>query len=637
VRFARRLLGLLLACGAGGAAIFYPLGPWLLVALAAYALVLWRYPRVGLPAILALLPLVDFAPRTGWVLLSEFDLLAATTLAVYLLRPSSPTSSGALSPVAKVAIGALAASMLTSGLIGLVPLSAFDANALFTSYTGFNSLRELKGFAWALALLPTLIAENGQPRDFERRWMAGMLAGLCGEVAVILWQRAAFAGMLDFAGDYRVEGSFPELHAGGGDVHAYLVMAIPFAVAWVVRSPTPWRIAFGSTLFVLASYALAVTFTRSAYVGYVAALAVMSAAVVRRASRDRRWNPRGAAAIVLLAGAGLAVLVTSLAGPFMTARIAATRGEATTREQHWARAIGMMDKDVVTTLFGMGLGSFPRTFLFKNPDTSSATFRYARERGNEFLRLGSGRPLYLDQRVTIESGQRYTLALDMRSADGHPRLVATLCEKSVQSSFRCAVANLQPQAGAAAGWDRYEARFDAGAIGSGPWLLRRPVALSLSNGGPASVIDVDNVQLLDRSGQNLIINGDFSDGGAHWYFSADDHLPWHIFDLGVQVLFEQGWAGVIALTTMLVLSLRQLARQAWRGEYFCAALLAGLAGSLMIGVTESLFDGPRVATLFFLLLFLGLPRRPGSGSPDAGPGRAETGERRSLPDGPSQR
>jgi len=28
----------------------------------------------------------------------------------------------------------------------------------------------------------------------------------------------------------------------------------------------------------------------------------------------------------------------------------------------------------------------------------------------------------------------------------------------------------------------------------------------------------------------------------------------------------------------------------------------------MIGLTESLFDGPRVTTLFFLLLFLGLLR-----------------------------
>jgi hypothetical protein len=38
---------------------------------------------------------------------------------------------------------------------------------------------------------------------------------------------------------------------------------------------------------------------------------------------------------------------------------------------------------------------------------------------------------------------------------------------------------------------------------------------------------------------------------------------------------------------------------------FSSALLAALGGFLLTGVTESLFDGPRVTTLFFLLLFVG--------------------------------
>jgi hypothetical protein len=46
----------------------------------------------------------------------------------------------------------------------------------------------------------------------------------------------------------------------------------------------------------------------------------------------------------------------------------------------------------------------------------------------------------------------------------------------------------------------------------------------------------------------------------------------------------------------------------WRGDLFSATLLAALGGFLLVGVTESLFDGPRVTTLFFLLLFLGLLR-----------------------------
>ena len=79
--------GLLLAA-VGVAVVFYPLSrPWLLVALTGYALFIWRFPAASLPAVLALLPLLNLAPWTGWVLLDEFDLLMGVTLAVHLMHP----------------------------------------------------------------------------------------------------------------------------------------------------------------------------------------------------------------------------------------------------------------------------------------------------------------------------------------------------------------------------------------------------------------------------------------------------------------------------------------------------------------------------------------------------------------------
>jgi hypothetical protein len=274
------------------------------------------------------------------------------------------------------------------------------------------------------------------------------------------------------------------------------------------------------------------------------------------------------------------------------------------RTRHWARTIDMMDKDLTTALFGMGLGSFPKTFLFKNRDVVSATFSYEREDGNGFLRLGSGKTLYLDQRVPVVAGESYTLSLDLRSADPEAKLTVPLCEKSVQHSFRCKFASFQRGA-AATGWEHREIKVESGQVGSGPRPLPRPVALSIANARLGSVVDVDNVRLLDESGLDLIANGDFSGGGSRWYFSADEHLPWHIDNLWVQILFEQGWAGVVALTIAVLISLRHLAIGMWRGDLFSGTLLAALGGFLLVGLTESLFDGPRVTTLFFLLLFLG--------------------------------
>jgi hypothetical protein len=201
----------------------------------------------------------------------------------------------------------------------------------------------------------------------------------------------------------------------------------------------------------------------------------------------------------------------------------------------------------------------------------------------------------------------YKLSLDVRSSDPEAKVAVTLCEKSIQYSFRCKAATFQ-RGFAATGWEHREVELNFERVGSGPWLLPRPIALSIANARRGSVIDVDNLRLLDESGRDLAANGDFSAGGSRWFFSADDHLPWHIFNLWVQILFEQGWAGVVALTVAVLIPLRRLAIGMWRGDLFSVTLLAALGGFLLIGLTESLFDGPRVTTLFFILVFVGWVR-----------------------------
>jgi hypothetical protein len=607
------MLALLLLGCAVAACLIYPLsGTWLAVALLLYSAALWRYPSLALPAVLALLPLLDFSPWSGWILLNEFDLVLAVTAAVWLIRPPTATVGPRLPPVAKWLIAGVAASFVVSALLGFLPLAPLDANALSGPYTPWSSLRQLKGFIWALALLPMLREEAMEADSLQRRCTLGMVLGLSGVIAVILWQRIAFAGLFDFGEAYRVEGPFPELHTGGGDVHAYLVAAMPFALAWAVQRPSRRRIALASALFVLATYAVGVTFTRGSYIGYAAAFIVMCAALVRDRlpARDRRFGRIGA--IAMLSAIGLIVLLPIVSGSFMEARLSGTQAEAMTRTRHWARAIAMMDRDAPTTLFGMGLGSFPKTLLLMHPETASASFGFNREGDHGYLKLGSGRPLYIDQRVAIAAGETYTVSLDLRSSDPNARLDAMLCEKSIQYSFRCQAATLRP--GSPGVWEHRDAVLSAGEIGSGSWLFRRPVALSLTNPQKGTVVDVDRVRLLDARGQDRLANGDFSAGGARWFFAADDHLPWHIFNLWVEILFEQGWLGVLVVAGVAILALRNDAVAMWQGDLHAGMLLASMVGFLAVGVTESLFDGPRVTTLFFVLILLSLlPRPMGSG------------------------
>ncbi len=68
----------------------------------------------------------------------------------------------------------------------------------------------------------------------------------------------------------------------------------------------------------------------------------------------------------------------------------------------------------------------------------------------------------------------------------------------------------------------------------------------------AASVEVDNVSLIDASGRSLLTNGDFSSGMQRWFFSSDrSHLPWHIKNMPLHVLFDQGLAGLALLLSVV--------------------------------------------------------------------------------------
>jgi hypothetical protein len=67
-----------------------------------------------------------------------------------------------------------------------------------------------------------------------------------------------------------------------------------------------------------------------------------------------------------------------------------------------------------------------------------------------------------------------------------------------------------------------------------------------------------------------------------------------------------GWFGVLALAVAVAHRSRGW-RAGWREAISLPRrFLPRSSGFLLVGLTESLFDGPRVTTMFFLLLFTGL-------------------------------
>ncbi len=578
----------------------FPVMPAALAAgLAAYAFALTRWPWLWLWVVPAALPLLDLAPFSGWFFFDEFDFVVLTTLGVSLWYGRArilPAISGAGAWL----ILLLATSILISTLLGLWPLQPLDGNAFSSYYSHYNALRVAKGFLWPFLLLSVLQTNVRDGVNVRRHFTGGVVAGLAGVVALGLWERIVYPGLLDFSREFRVGTFFSSMHNGGSSIEAYLVMTMPFlAVGAYLSRSWPIRIAMG-LLFIAATYVLMVTFSRGGYLAYAVSLAVLIAASMRTAAVQARIGPL--AGLLAVCAVAMFVAMPIFLGSFAQKRMSTSVEDLGVRVSHWDDAMAIMDPGLARQFFGMGLGRYPEIFFFRNREGRlPATFRYESEGQNTYVKLGFGDRLYLEQVVNVVPNHIYRLSLDVRGSKGPAVVNVLVCERTYFYSYGCESATIDSKA-TSGQWERREATIDSGRLGRGTWPARRPVKLSVENASPGTWVDVDNIALLDESGTNLVENGDFSRGNAHWFFSSKDHLPWHTKDLWVGLLFEQGWLGVLAFATIVLYALGALTRDAWRGDLFSGAAISATIGYLCVGLFDGLVEAPRLTTMFFLTL-----------------------------------
>lgn len=790
-RLPHRLAALVLLAGLAAAIAAYPAPKALLAAacLAWMALLWWR-PALWLLAVPALLPVLDLAPWTGSFYLEELDLLLLATGAVGYWRIGADSEPAELPRAFLAALALVLLATAGAAWTGFMPPPALDANT-FASYSSrFNSLRVAKGFAWALVLLPLLRHGAGPGLErLERYFVPGMLLGLAGTGLAVLWERAAFPGLFNFASDYRPTAPFSAMHTGGAALDAYLALCFPFVAAWLLRGHDRRRLGAALLLLLLGCYAGLATFSRDVYLAYAVSGAVLAALLgaqrLRRGALDRRALFAGLAALaacgvvltrvfassgyrglaaalallvaamLLAAGgqrlrrapavaagavllvlldlavyafagaltgasgglasgpypgfllaaavfgvgaarlladpggresglalaaaafpalalstalvaygwggpkalpdavlaialalalvacnrlparplfragratltmAGAAAIVFAIAIPlagsyYLGQRFSTTGSDMQVRVQHWSEALGMMDSDWRTSLFGMGLGRFPDTYFWNNGHGETpARLSYETEGSNQYLRLvsgsyaaGFGETLRALQHVGVAQGRRYRLSFDARRTDPKAKLQAMVCERWLLYPQNCQVPTLRlaPADGA---WHHYALELPVA-----PWraaLVRPTTQLELSNGavGGASALDIDNVSLQAAdTGAELVRNGAFSYGQDGWFFSSDrNHMPWHVKNFAVNMFFEQGLFGCVAMALLLLVVAGELALRGLQGGTLAAVSLAGLAGMMVVGLFDSLVDVPRL-TLALLLVLAAAVLRP---------------------------
>jgi VanZ family protein len=574
----------------------YPLGTFSAVtALITWVALLWWRPGFWLILLPAALPSIDLAPWTGWLVTSEADMLVLATVAVLLLR--DPPSRIDLWPKGPAAFAlALATLACLVGLArGLLSPDVVPGGSDNPYLEPLDAIREAKPFIEALVLLPFLLARQRMHRDAILRFGYGMLLGLLLVGIAAVLERAAFVGVFDLHSDYRVVATFSSMHIGGGHIGAFIALALPFLFVCLDR-PSARTMLLLAVVVALGGYTLVVTFARTAYAA--ASVAIMVTAAAWAISQRAQGRRAAAALATMLPALVIAVVAVGLFTPYMAGRLTEMAEDFATRESNWTEGLALDRQDWLSFLIGTGIGSYPRVAAASSQaGETPGNYVLGREDGRSYLTLHPAPGFYFGQKVQIVGGTDYTLTLQARTAGG-ASLQAGQCAKLLLYSFDCHAVTLRP----AARWTQLTATIMAP---RSPGSIPAPVEFWLTS-DDASPLDIAELRLVGSNGRNVLANADFAEGTARWLFTSDYHLDWRIKNLYLATWFDGGLLGLLALMVVVATSMAEACRAVQRGNQWGAPIIGALVALLISGVFDDVFEAPRLACLYALVILLGL-------------------------------
>lgn len=313
--------------------------------------------------------------------------------------------------------------------------------------------------------------------------------------------------------------------------------------------------------------------------------------------------------VAMLAAITVAVLS---GGAYMTDRFAKTEKDFAGRLKHWRQGIQMLATPF-DWAFGKGLGRFPQSYSANVRDGEVlGGFRIEARGDVQHLTLfgprhdvGFGELLRVSQRVAVTPRANYSVVLDVR-APADVLLHLEICEKHLLYSEGCAIALANVKATGDAG-RRILVGLDGRKLVGGPWYAPRLSFFAIAVETPNSIVEIMNVSVIGPDGNELLTNGDFAMGAKRWFFTSDRlHLPWHIKNLGLNVLFDEGLFGLLSFGLLIGTALFRVVAGPARRHPIAPFVAAALTGFLVVGAFDSLLDVPRLAFLFYLLLFVGI-------------------------------
>lgn len=450
----------------------------------------------------------------------------------------------------------------------------------------FMSRRDAtRAIQWRLLpAIPGLLAPLALAFVFTRGGLLALVAGLVG------WAGNVFTGYLSKRG------------------HAWLWLA----AGAILAVASAWGMAAGMA----SSRWVANTPLAAQIMGGLFAALVALGGVFSGRRLASLVGPRDVAVLAVVIASGVAIVTPALLGTRMDTRLSTTTSDMDIRLAHWRDAIAIMDPDLPTTLFGMGVGRFPNTYMWNHRNSNNmGSYRFVPANGGHHLALGGGQDLRFTQRVSLPAGHDYVLSLDARTDSPKSWLHIMLYRRHMIMPNEWPGQHIKFESemeGTGGKWTRLAWSFNSGALGDGAEFGRQPLVLELMNWRKydymklkGTVIEIDNISLRDSAGRELLANGDFSRGLERWFPHYDfNHLPWHVKNLWVNVYFDQGVLGVLGLAGFLFTTILAAMKRGLQGDPWGLAVSASMASFLAVGLFGGLLDMPRIIFICYLMLFV---------------------------------
>ncbi|MEO6320618.1 MAG: hypothetical protein ABIR56_08045, partial [Polaromonas sp.] len=411
----------------------------------------------------------------------------------------------------------------------------------------------------------------------------------------------------------------------------------------------------------LTAYACLTTFSRGVYLAVAGSLVLLGLllwapkygfnvpaffGLLWRRHSPEGWRAKAGLLLLLALAAEVAAVLGG--GSFMTERLASTDRDVGSRVEHWRHGLDLLDGPA-DWLLGKGLGRMPANYAAhvprgefsgdvtagEEPVPGGLVNGFVTVRGPVTMKKLAGQ-YALTQRVGMDFAGQNRVSLDVR-VQKKTDVYLQLCERHLLYDGRCQTAFVRVFPGKTA-WQALTLPLEGPVFAGGAWHASRLGMFTVSVGNAGGIADFDNLRLIGPHREELLENGEFSKGLAHWFPAAQSYfLPWHMDNLFLEVLVERGLAGLLLLGVLMAHALWHLVIGPARSLPLSPYLAASLCAALLVGLVSSFMDAPRVAFLFYLLTLysmqttqystgIGVHDKPFAGSRSAGTSGQDSSE-----------